>query len=97
MWQTPVASIRTSDLARARLVDRELGELEPPELADDDAAIHVASSSRDAVRADERERQVGLGRELLQHRAHALLAADGEAVRVRAGRAAPRPRRARAP
>ena len=34
------------------------------------------------MRADERERQVGLGRELLQHRAHALLAADGETVRV---------------
>ena len=43
----------------------------------------IASSSRTTVRADERERQVGLGHQVADHRLDALLAADGEPVGVR--------------
>ena len=45
VWQTPVASMRTSTSPGPRLVELELLEREPAELGDYDAAIHVASSS----------------------------------------------------
>ena len=85
------------DLARARLVERELRELEPPELADYDAAIHVQLSSPTRCAPSKRKRQIRLGGELLEHGANSFLAADRERRTRRAGRAAPRPRRARAP
>ena len=49
VWQTPLASMRTSTSSGAGLAELELLDGEPPGLGQDDAAIHVSSRSRATV------------------------------------------------
>ena len=85
LWQTPVASMRTSTSPGPGVVDLDLLERDASERAEDYTLVsHDRSRSRIECATGEREREVDLGHQVLDQLLHPALPADRERVGVRA-------------
>ena len=92
VWQTPLASIRTSTSPGPGGSSSSSATAKRPLRGQDCAAIHDSSRSPALLPAEQREREIGVGHEVPDHGLDAFLPADREPVGVRAVRAGPRRR-----